>query len=358
MRQTCWISIGVLCLFMAVQSRADAQDKSVLFLVGNKDNLAALDPTLKLRLEWQHAASVTVEQASTFDTDALSELALQHDMVLISESLGSGSTLQDGAFKLQDAAVPVISFEAYMWEDAFWSDVPQFAAFGNTGRTDLIERPEEIGLEEAQTEFYITAAGAAHPMGAGFAEGPLTIHNQPYSVNFGTVTEDAVVIATADSGGEFPSHFLYDTGASLIDGSETPAPRIGLYVGQAANPNANIAPQPEFFNDNAWELIDAMFEFTLGPKPKPGDVNLDGNVDEVDFASIRDNFFSQEMTRADVNHDMVVDFADFGLWKVNSGGPGQAAVPEPSASALLLTSLLFFVRSRRRAGLVRPGRDS
>jgi len=128
-------------------------------------------------------------------------------------------------------------------------------------------------------------------------------------------------------------------GDALVDGSIAPATRVALFVGQAANPNANFGPEEEFFTEEAFALLGAMFEYTLGPKPTPGDVDLDGDVDATDFQSIRAEFLTQGMTRADVNHDGLVNFTDFGLWKVNSQLGGNAngqVVPESSASSLLV----------------------
>ena len=267
MRLSYWICVGVLIVQLGGGSPLRGEDKDVLLLVANKGALAALDPALQLRLEWQHDDYVTVDQADLYDAAGLDALARQHDMVLISESLGSGSVLQDGAFKLKDTPVPIISYEAYMWDDAFWTEVPQFDKFGNTGRTDLIDSALDAGLDAAQTDLYITAAGASHPLGAGFSAGPLTIHTEPYSVNFGTPSADATVIATADAAGNFPSHFVYNTGDKLVNGSVVPATRIAAFIGQAANPNANFPPRIDLYNENGVALMDAMFEYTLGPKP-------------------------------------------------------------------------------------------
>lgn len=365
MRLTFISGIAALCFAAVATSTVIGQDgpdtRKVLLLVNNSAEPIRFDPPLQLRLEWQHGAEVTVEQGDAFDAEGLDELAREHDLVLISETLGSGSVLQDGAFKLQDTPVPVISFEAYMWEDAFWTEMPQFGAFGNTGRADLIDGPEAEGLEESQRDIFITEAGAAHPMGAGFAAGPVTVHNIDYSVNFGTPSADATVIATADEAGNWPTHYVYDEGDTLVDGSTVPATRIAMFVGQAANPTANFGPEEEFFTDEAFALIDAMFEYTLGPMPTPGDVNLDGAIDAADFAGIRDAFFTEattpeEMTRADVNHDKRVDFADFGLWKVNSqaAAAGGVAIPEPDSSLLLSTlTIVALATMRRRCGGVR-----
>lgn len=361
MRFTLGSRIGAMAVALAATSMVFGQGfeaKKVLLLVNTKDETIRFDLPLKERLEWQHAAEVTVDAASAYDAAGLAELALQHDLVVISETLGSTSVLEgDGTFKLQNTPVPVISYEAYMWEDAFWTELPQFGKFGNTGRADLIDEPVADGLVQPQRDIYITAAGASHPMGAGFAEGPLTVHTIDYSVNFGTPSEDATVIATADAEGKWPTHYVYDEGDRLVDGSTAPAARIALFIGQAANPNANFGPEKEFFTDEAFALIDAMFEYTLGPMPLTGDVNLDNAVDQLDFASIRDAFLTSaatpdEMTRADVNHDLKVDFADFGLWKVNAGAGVPAApatVPEPDAALLAIAALLAgcLLRCRR-----------
>jgi hypothetical protein len=357
--------VASMCFAVATASPVFGQApdaKKVLLLVANADALAAFDPALKLRLEWQHGAEVTVASSNALDAAAMDELALQHDMVLISETVGSTSVLTpDLVFNLQDTPVPVISFEAYMWEDAFWTELPQFGKFGNTGRPpDLIDEPLADGLGAVQTDIFITAAGAQHPMSGGFAEGAVTVHTIDYSVNFGTPSADATVIATADAAGKWPTHYVYDEGDKLVDGSTVPATRIAAFIGQAANPNANFAPQPEFFSDEGFALIDAMFEYTLGPMPTPGDVNLDGNIDAADFESIRDVFLTEaatpeDMTRADVNHDLKVDFADFGLWKVNSQAVGQAAsaAPEPDSALLLAAvAVVAFCGTRQRRNLV------
>jgi hypothetical protein len=223
--------------------------------------------------------------------------------------------------------------------------LPQFDLFGNTGRTDLIGTAAAAGLADAQTDIFITEDGAAHPLGGGFAAGPLTIHTIPYSVNFGTPSPSATVIATADEAGDFPAHYVYEEGDALVDGSIVPATRIAAFIGQLAAPNANFGPLPEFFTEDGFALMDAMFEFTLGPKPAPGDVNLDGVVDLEDFDAIRAEFLTTGMTRADVNHDMVVDFTDFGIWKTNfeplAAAGGQAGVPEPGALGLLLLAAVM-----------------
>ncbi len=331
----CSVCFGVATLTLAVFVDHAAAQK-VLLLVNDPTNLINLDPDLVDRMESRFDAEVTVERADNFNTAELDALAREHDIVIISESLGSGTTLENGAFKLQQTPVPVVSFEAYMWEDAFWVELPQFDGFGNTGRTDLIGAPEAAGLEEAQTEMYITAMGADHPLSAGFDEGPLTVYNELYSVNFGQTSPNAKVIATADAAGEFPAHFIYEEGDELVNGTTAPAARVGLFFGQAANPNANFAPRLDLFHDNAWRLFDAVLELGLGPLPDPGDFNEDGTVDLADYEILKANFNTDARFRqGDMDFSGRVDLRDFTAF-VEVFNANAAAVPEPGTLWLLL----------------------
>lgn len=75
-------------------------------------------------------------------------------MVLISETIGSGSVLEPVGelavqkFILRDTNIPIISAEAFMWDNAEWVQHPEdfsneFSFFGNSGRTED-SQPAEI----------------------------------------------------------------------------------------------------------------------------------------------------------------------------------------------------------------------
>src|SRR3989442_318101 len=78
-----------------------------------------------------------------------------------------------------------------------------------------------------------------HPSAEGLS-GKVKVYVDPYSFNYGIVTPDADVLATMQPDGSFPTLFVYEKGDKPADGSVAPNKRIGLFLGQIANPNANF----------------------------------------------------------------------------------------------------------------------
>lgn len=64
-----------------------------------------------------------------------------------------------------------------------------------------------------------------------------------------------------------------------------------------------------------------------------GDANLDGDVNEMDFAIIRENQFSESLDwcRGDLTGDGLVDGSDFNVWNNAVSTSAPSAVPEPSS---------------------------
>lgn len=83
-----------------------------------------------------------------------------------------------------------------------------------------------------------------------------------------------------------------------------------------------------------------------------GDLDGSGTVDFADFVTLSLNFGNEvtSHTEGDINCSGLVDFADFVELSINFGQPvgGAQAVPEPSAGALLLFSLLLIGVRRKR----------
>lgn len=103
-------------------------------------------------------------------------------------------------------------------------------------------------------------------------------------------------------------------------------------------------------NTGAFSSIDDV-SLTLGVGGRPGDADGDGDVDFDDVQLIANNFLETVpvSTFGDVSNDGVVDFADFRIWKQDSGFAGSleqalAGVPEPSA--LLLACVAFTAAAR------------
>ena len=68
----------------------------------------------------------------------------------------------------------------------------------------------------------------------------------------------------------------------------------------------------------------------------PGDANLDGTVDLVDFSALKSAFGTDDLL-VDFDGDFEVGLLDFNVLKQNFGA--SAAVPEPDA-AMLATACL------------------
>jgi hypothetical protein len=85
----------------------------------------------------------------------------------------------------------------------------------------------------------------------------------------------------------------------------------------------------------------------------PADFDGNGEVDLVDFNTLKDNFgiVNAMKSQGDADGDGDVDLVDFNVLKDTFGQSGAAAVPEPSTIALALMGLvgMFFARRRSRA---------
>ena len=238
---------------------AYAQGATILFMVSDAANPENADPDIIQFLESQ---GHTVELMTSADAsaDQQREAAAAADLVLISESLGSGSVVTDGVFNLIDSPTPVISFEAFMFDDARWTGPTANQDFGNTGRSES----DGVGLGEAQDAIFIQ--DASHPAAAGLS-GRVVVFVDSYSANFGIAAPSADVVATADEEGNFPTTFVYDAGDELIDGTTTPATRIGLFLGQAADPNANTPPDWNNLTAEGMALFGAAVDYALAGEP-------------------------------------------------------------------------------------------
>jgi hypothetical protein len=214
----------------------NAKRPEVLYFANNADASVGADPYLISLLNASYNVTIFVPTSgSAEEAQATRDAAAAADLVILSESIGSGSVVFDDdtdgpglpTFVLKDTDVPVISFEAYMWEDADWVKRDQFVEFGNTGRNEV---PEEI--QDALTHLYIQSP--EHPM-AGGLKGKVKVYDAPFSANWAKVGEDATVVISVMEDGSFPSDFVYDKGDKLVDGSIAPNKRIGIFLGQGGN---------------------------------------------------------------------------------------------------------------------------
>ncbi len=97
----------------------------------------------------------------------------------------------------------------------------------------------------------------------------------------------------------------------------------------------------------------------------PGDANLDGVVNAIDFDSWNANRFTAlaAWCRGDFNADGFVDVSDFNIWKANDGlssypSSDLLAVPEPAGSDQILLGVLLLCSLARRLRIVSLKRNS
>jgi Concanavalin A-like lectin/glucanases superfamily/PEP-CTERM motif len=162
--------------------------------------------------------------------------------------------------------------------------------------------------------------------------------------------------------------------AALIDTFTSTAPSFQLADGLANFGTFGLKADDATFQfannqmDEVWVFnsiltptdVETLFlQNGFGPPPRPGDVDLDTDVDMADFELIRANFRNTVSTRAqgDLVRNNVVDFDDFRQWKtafLSMGGSlagvdlSFESVPEPSSALLLLVAAGAFATTRRR----------
>lgn len=274
----------------------DADKRSpgkILFLCANAD-LSGTDDASTVAL--LRAAGYTVTPYTSNGPDGADEMraaAAGQELILISESLGSGTVLEPigdppiQKFIYRDTDIPIISYESFMWDNAEWTGHPEdfsneFSFFGNTGRTEETQ-PEDLKLPF--DSLYIRAA--SHPIAGGLT-GKVKVYDPPYSINYGTPSTDAEVIASCRENGEVPCLFVYEKGDKLVDGTVCPNKRIALFNGQVAALTANWNPELRWFTEAGKNLFLNTVKYALGaavPPPTPTlSIARDGNTVVITYA--------------------------------------------------------------------------
>ena len=194
--------------------------------------------------------------------------AMEHDVVLISESIAAASVVFTGDRSLKTVPRPILSYEPYMYGGAGWTRPNIHVDFGLTG----VGAVADLGLDKLQDSVFVPPSG--HPMALGLS-GDLRVYDRAYTLSWGRPSATAKVIASLDRDGHYPVLFVYETGAKLADGSVAPANRVGLFLGQQAIDNAMAPNSLNWGNLTASgvALVDAAIEYSINPdrvsQPEP-----------------------------------------------------------------------------------------
>ena len=251
---------SLMCVTVLVCVGAmSAQAKNVGFIGTG----GAADPDIVSYLEGG-GHTVTSLSPVADNPGASQALADASDVVLVSESIGSTSISQGGVFHLLNHPVTVITWEAFMFDEAKMTGPTVFQDFGNTNRSNA---PADV----QGPNFDIYNVDGSHPLAAGLS-GTVNVYTDeaPRSVSYGIPGADADVVATADAAGNFPTLFMYEAGDQLADGSVAAGARIGFFFGQQSTeaPN-NVPPSFSNYNANALSLLDAAVNI-----PEPSSLML------------------------------------------------------------------------------------
>ncbi|MEM6748860.1 MAG: sulfatase-like hydrolase/transferase [Planctomycetota bacterium] len=167
-----------------------------------------------------------------------------------------------------------------------------------------------------------------------------------------TIGEWAFVALRYDADGDASLTLLYDTDtadvATLAQETQSVAAIGNLPYGPNATPRLGAAQDglSKFLDGSFdelylydWALSDEQLlrAFMLDLAP-PGDANLDGVVDLLDFDVLAQRFAGSAVhgaVQADHNGDGTVGLLDFDILAQNFGGASPGTVPEPASAALL-----------------------
>ncbi|MBE7383664.1 MAG: S8 family serine peptidase [Leptolyngbya sp. SIO1E4] len=192
-----------------------------LFIAGS-NNLNSSDQAVVNRLESQ-GFEVTVKR----DRSSRTSDAEGQDLIVISESVSSGRV----GTKFTNVAVPVIVWEAYLFDDLGMTD--------DTADTDF-------GVLSGVAD--IDIVDSAHPLIANLPAGQTPLYQTAGQMSWGLPNDNAVEVATLVGASNQSVIFGYEAGTDLFDGLTAPARRVGF----------SLMEQP---TETGWQLFDAAVEW-------------------------------------------------------------------------------------------------
>ncbi|MCI0533753.1 MAG: hypothetical protein L0Z50_00850 [Verrucomicrobiales bacterium] len=244
---------------------------TVLFVTSTTDNVANADGDLVEFIQ-DNGYGVVPFTANASTPEGLREAAVGKSVVYLSETIGSTSVVDPagdaiGIFTLKDTDIPIISAEAYMYDNADWVKRTEdgsndFTQWGNTSRSEVADTP----IADGRDSLHITKAD--HPMATGLS-GKVKVYNELYSLNYGLPSPEADIVASVQEDGTYPTIFVYEKGDKLVDGSVAPNKRIGFFLGQNAAPDFNTVLDFNNISTAGRTLLLNALSFATGDGTKP-----------------------------------------------------------------------------------------
>jgi glucose/arabinose dehydrogenase len=230
--------------------------------------------------------------------------------------------------------------------------------YGWVAREGLIQNPS---YPLATNPTYVPAAGtsftdpiASYVNGSSGSGGTAVIGGYVYRGDHNPALEGKYVfgdLSRQSSGAAAGGRFMY------MDINEPGPNQIFdmTITGALAKPTARLDGIAEDANGELYYLFETGQVIKLLPKLIPGDYNLDGRVNETDYALWRSAVgTSGANLAADGNGNGVVDAADYVIWRkyngtsVGSGAGDFAAIPEAKSAVIFGQASFVFVCSAFR----------
>ncbi len=228
-RTNSWVNSAPVGLRFTVYGTPAGAPPQVLF-VSSSSTLTSGDIAIRDRLVSDGYQPV-IKSADTVATQDAAGRAL----VAISES--SYSVLVGSKFR--DVPVPVLTWEAYLFDD-----------LGLTGQT----KDTDFGYASSQSSLTIT--DPTHPLAAGFS-GIQTIYTSPGTISWGKPNANADFVASVTGTPAKSVIFGYEAGA-VMPGLTAPARRVGFVFNNSAN-------EPSRATSAGWKLFDAAVAWAATP---------------------------------------------------------------------------------------------
>lgn len=294
--------------------------------------------------------------------DRTAGFSLVFHLQVFEESHAAGMAGDDNGDGIADRAgfsVIALSDDLYGLELSFWKDRIWIQNDDLNGELEMFTQAEAVAFDTASKSnaFELRVFGDAYQLFAEENMAPILSGRLRNYVNFSGAI-DPYEIPNFLFFGDNTSRGEADVSISFIRAGELPPAcnEIDSLVASIAHSEQDLSRDingdgtVDFSDVEQW--LETTGDFLVGRTFRPGDANLDGNVDVRDFNIWNDHRASGTTSwcRGDFNADGTTDDGDFEIWRANRFQPtpaGADPVPEPQNGILAAVCLLTLLSRSR-----------
>jgi hypothetical protein len=218
------------------------------------------------------------------------------------------------------------------------------------------------------TGAYLTTTDITLPITERFGNEALVwLHNQKYETELASVSWNPAYVFLSDNrfthfkipdalpGGDSQFTLVFNLGMTqtVSAGQEFAftdfvSGGVGAFVLTGLEGDSSLVsgqPFPYFYGVRFADIGTASIAH--GPL-LPGDLTMNGVVNENDFLELQKHFGSATELPVDTNNDGFVDAADYVMWrKVHESSPNSSAAPEPDSVIIAVSLFMSLIHGRR-----------